>query len=128
MKDAERFAEEDKKQKEAVDTKNQAENLIYQSEKALTDIGDKVSESEKSEVNAAIAKLKETLKGDNTDAIKADTEELQKKFYALSEKLYKQQGGDPGSQGGPEQGGGSGSQGSDGYYNADFEDKTGDNK
>jgi len=129
VKEAEKFAEEDKKQKEAVDVKNQAENLIYQSEKALTEIGDKVSDSEKQEVNDAIAKLKETVKGDDTEAIKADTEALQQKFYALSEKLYAQQGGDPNAQGaGFDPNAGAGQQGADGFYNADFEDKTDDNK
>jgi len=127
VKEAEKFAEEDKKQKEAVDVKNQAENLIYQSEKALSEIGDKVSDTEKQEVNDAIAKLKETVKGDDTDAIKADTEALQQKFYALSEKLYAQQGGADGAQAGPDMGG-AGQQGADGFYNADFEDKTDDNK
>jgi len=129
VKEAEKFAEEDKKQKEAVDVKNQAENLIYQSEKALGEIGDKVSDTEKQEVNDAIAKLKETVKGEDTDAIKADTEALQQKFYALSEKLYAQQGGADGAQGaGFDPNAGAGQQGQDGFYNADFEDKTDDNK
>ncbi len=127
VKDAEKFAEEDKKMKEAIDVKNQAENLIYQSEKALGEIGDKVSDSDKADVTAAIEKLKETVKGEDVEAIKADTDELQKKFYSLSEQLYKQQGGDPNAAG-PDMGGAD--MGSDGqsYYNADFEDKTDDNK
>ena len=121
VKEAEKFADEDKKAKEAVEVKNRAEHMIFQSEKTLSDLGDKVTDSEKSEVQSAIDKLKETVKGNNTDAIKADTEALEKSFYAISEKLYKQaqeaqaQGG---AQGGTEQG-------SDGnYYGADFEDKT----
>ncbi len=124
IKDAEKYAEQDKKQKEAAEIKNQAENLIFQSEKTLGEIGDKVSESEKSEVTAAVEKLKETVKGGDTDAIKADTEALQQVFYKLSEKLYQQQGGADGQQqsgsGDGQQGGGDG----DTFYNADFEDKT----
>ena len=130
VKDAEKFAEEDKLQKESVEVKNQAENLIYQSEKTLGDIGDKVSEDEKAAVKAEIEKLKETIKTDNLEAIKADTEALQKKFYELSEKLYKQDPGqDPGQNSGTgdpegyEQDAGESSDGT--YYNTDFEDKTG---
>ena len=116
VKDAEKFADEDKKQKEAVEIKNGAENMIFQSEKTLNDIGDKVSEDEKAPVKAAIEKLKETVKTGTTDQIKADTEALEKAFYAISEKLYGQQGGAQGGQ----------TNGSDGtYYNADYEDKTG---
>ena len=89
VKDAEKFAEEDKKQKEAVEVKNQAESLIFQSEKTLTELEGKISDGEKSDIRAAIDRLKETVKSDNTDAIKADTEALQKKFYEMSEKLYR---------------------------------------
>ncbi|MBE6556390.1 MAG: molecular chaperone DnaK [Ruminococcaceae bacterium] len=122
--DAEKFAEEDKKQKDAVDTKNRADSLIFQSEKTLGEIGDKLPESDKEEVKAALEKLKATVSGGSTEAIKADTEALEKAFYALSEKLYKQQAAD-GAQGfdGGAQGGAD--QGTDGtYYNADYEDKT----
>ena len=119
VKDAEKFAEEDRKQKEAVDTKNHADSLIFQSEKALGEIGDKIPESEKEEVKSAIEKLKTTVAGGDVDAIKADTEALEKAFYALSEKLYKQNaaaGADAGAQG---------AEGGDGtYYNAEYEDKT----
>ena len=123
VREAEKFAEEDKKQKEAVDTKNHAETLIFQSEKTLGEIGDKISEDDKADVKAAIEKLRETLKGGDTAAIKADTEALEKAFYALSEKLYKQSGAqgagpDMGDMGGAQQGGDST------YYNADYEDKT----
>ncbi len=124
VKEAEKFAEEDKKQKEAVEVKNNAENMIFQSEKTLNEIGDKVSEDEKAPVKAAIEKLKETVKGGDTDAIKADTEALTQAFYAISEKLYAQQQ----AQGaGPDMGAnpGAGAQGGDDtFYNADFEDKT----
>ena len=123
VKDAEKYAEEDKKFREAVDTKNNAENLIFQSEKALGELGDKVSESEKSEVQAEIDKLKETVKSGDTDAIKAGTEELQKKFYALSEKLYAQSGA---AQGNPGDAGFNPGQNADGTYDADFTDKTGE--
>ena len=122
VKDAERFAEEDKKQKEAVDTKNHAETLIFQSEKTLTEIGDKVSEEEKAEVKSAIEKLRTTVAGGDTAVIKADTEALEKAFYALSEKLYKQQGAAGADMGGADAGA-AGAEG--GFYNADFEDKSG---
>ena len=131
VKDAEKFADEDKKQKEAVEIKNGAENMIFQSEKTLNDIGDKVSEDEKAPVKAAIEKLKETVKTGTTDQIKADTEALEKAFYAISEKLYGQQGGaqgaNPGAGFDPNAGAQGGqTNGSDGtYYNADYEDKTG---
>ena len=129
VKEAEKFADEDKKQKEAIDVKNTAENMIYQSEKTLDEIGDKVSDDEKAPVRSAIDTLKETVKSGTTDAIKADTEALQQAFYKISEKLYAQSGAQ-GAQGAPGADGGAGAQGSgsDGtYYNADFEDKT-DNK
>ena len=125
VKEAEKFAEDDKKQKEAVETKNRAESLIFQSEKTLGEIGDKLPESDTADVKAAIAKLKETVKGNDSDAIKADTEALEKAFYAVSEKLYKQQGGAQGAGFDPNAGAQGGAQGSDGtYYNADYEDKS----
>ena len=128
VKDAEKFAAEDKKQKEAVEAKNHADSLIFQSEKTLTELGDKVTEAEKAPVTAAIEKLKETIKSGDTDAIKADTEALEKSFYAISEKLYAQaqnaQGGaDAGA--GAQNGGAQTDENGNTYYNADFEDKTG---
>ena len=126
VKDAEKYAEEDKKIKEAVEVKNNAENLIFQSEKTLSEIGDKVTDDDKAPVREAIDKLKETVKTENTEAIKADTEALQQAFYKLSEKLYAQQapnGQDPSGFGGANAGGADGNT----YYDADFEDKTGDN-
>ena len=120
VREAEQYAAEDKARKEEVDTHNNAEHLIYQTEKTLGELGDKVTADEKASVEDAIAKLKETVKGGDTAAIKADTEALEKAFYALSEKLYAQSGaaqGDPNAQGG--QAGGDGT-----YYNADYEDKT----
>ena len=115
VREAEKFAEEDKKMKDAVDTKNRAESMIFQSEKTLTDIGDKVAESELAPVKAAIEKLKETVKTDNTEAIRADTEALEKAFYAVSEKLYAAQA----AQGGAQDAGNT----ADGtYYDTNFED------
>ncbi len=123
VKEAEKFAEEDKKQKEAVDIKNRADNMIFQTEKTLGEIGDKIPESELGDVRNALRKLKETVKTDNTDAIKADTEALEQAFYKVSEKLYsQQQGANPG------QGAAGGAQGNAGgdqtYYDPGFEDKT----
>jgi len=105
VKEAEKFADEDKAYKEKIDTKNNAEHLVYQSEKALKDIGDKVSDDEKSAVQTEIDKVKESLKGDNTEAIKAATEELSKKFYEISEKLYQQTQAEQQPEGGAEQAG-----------------------
>ena len=117
VKNAEKFAEEDKKQKEAVDTKNQAESLIFQCEKTLNELGDKVTEEEKAPINAAKDNLKAKIEGGNTEEIKAGIEELNKAFYAISEKLYAQ------AQQQNAEGGNSGAQNDDGTINADFEDK-----
>ena len=126
VREAERFAEEDKKNKEAVEIKNRAEQVIYQSEKSLSDIGDKASDSDKEAVRSAIDKLKETMKGTDTEAIKADTDALEKAFYPIAEKLYQQQqaAGGADAQNGP-QPGGTTEQGPDGtYYSTDFQDKS----
>lgn len=88
--DAEKFAEEDKKNRENADTRNTADQMVYQTEKAIADLGDKLSESEKNEITPKIEAVKEALKGSDYDAIKNASEELQKKFFELSEKLYKQ--------------------------------------
>ncbi len=122
VRDAEKFAEEDKKKKEAVEVKNRAENTIYQSEKSLSDIGDKVSDADKDSVRAAIDKLKETVKTDDLDAIKADTEALEKAFYPIAEKMYAQQQAEQGAAG-PDMGADNGANGNT-YYSADFEDKS----
>ena len=123
VKDAEKFAEEDKKLKEAVEIRNRGEMMASQTDKTLEEIGDKLPEADKAPVKAAAEKLKETLKGTDTEAIKADTEALEKAFHALSEKLYQASGaqGAAGGFGGAE----GGAQGGDTYYDADFEDKTG---
>ena len=119
VREAEKFAEEDKKQKEAIEIKNRAEQMVYQSEKTLSDLGDKVSDSEKEPVRAAIEKLRETVKGNDTEAIKADTEALEKAFYPIAEKIYREQAAQNG------QTAEGGAQGADGnYYDAGFEDKT----
>ena len=117
VKEAEKFAEEDRKLKELVEAKNKAEAYILQSEKTLEEIGDKVSESEKQEVRDELENLKKAVATDDVDAIKNATEAFEKKFYALSEKLYKAQGGaEEGQQGGA-------SQNDDGSYSADFTEK-----
>ena len=118
VKDAEAHAAEDAKIKEKVEVRNQADQMVYQAEKTLSEVGDKVPESEKAPIQAGIEKLKETLKGEDTDAIKAATEELTQLFYKMSEKLYQQQpqgGADAGAQTGAD----AGSQGGQ-YYDADY--------
>ena len=126
VKDAEKFAEEDKKIKEAIEVKNRAESMIFQLEKTLGEIGDKVNDADKADVLAAMDKLKETVKGNDTDAIKADTEALEQAFYKLSEKLYAQNGGQ-GQGFDPNGFGGAGPQGGPqgGTYETDFEDNSG---
>ncbi len=91
VKEAEQYAAEDKARKEEVEARNMADQVIYQSEKTLEELGDKVSDSEKAPIQEAVEKLRETLKGTDVEAIKADTENVQKAFYAISEKLYQQQ-------------------------------------
>ena len=104
VKEAEQFAAEDAKRKEEVDIRNQGDQMVYQTEKTLEEMGDKIPAGDKASVEGALGKLKETLKGTDTQAIKNATEELTKAFYAVSEKLYGQQGGQAG-QPGPDMGG-----------------------
>ena len=118
VKDAEKFAAEDKAQKEAVDTKNRAESIIFQSEKTLNELGDKVTAEEKAPVTEKIEVLRKAVSGGNTEEIKKGTEELEKAFYAISEKLYQQQAQN-GAQGGTENMGGTNP---DGTVNGDFTD------
>ncbi len=99
VKEAEQYAAEDKKRREQVDTKNEAENLLFQCEKALGDFGDKVSADEKAAIEAKCAALKAAVEADNFDEIKAQKDDLQKAFYDLSAKLY-QQANPNGAQGG----------------------------
>lgn len=92
VKEAEQFAAEDKKNREAVDTRNQADQMLYQCEKTLNELGDKVSDADKQPVRESMEKLREVLKGQDTAAIKAASDDLTQKFYAISEKLYKDAG------------------------------------
>ncbi len=89
VKDAERFAAEDKKRREDVDARNGADQMVFQVEKALGEMGDKIDAAEKSDIEAKLNELKEALKGQDIEAIKARQEALQKAFYAVSEKMYK---------------------------------------
>ncbi len=89
VKEAEAYAAEDKKRREDIDTRNAADQMVYTCEKALADMGDKLEEAEKTDVQTAIDALKEALKGEDIEAIKTKKEELEKKFYAISEKIYK---------------------------------------
>ena len=127
VKEAEKFAEEDKKQKEAVETKNQAESLIFQCEKTLGELGDKVDASEKADVQADIDNLKNKVASGSQEEIKAAMESLQQKFYKISEKLYQQNAGANGQPGAGAAGdnGASDGQNADGTYNVNFDD---DNK
>ena len=103
VREAEQFAAEDKKQREAADIRNQADQMVFQTEKTLEDMGDKIPASDRNSVESALNHLKETQKGSDVEAIKAATEELTKAFYAVSETLYQQNGGQAGP--GPDMGG-----------------------
>ncbi|MCH5190296.1 MAG: molecular chaperone DnaK [Oscillospiraceae bacterium] len=120
VKEAEQFAEEDKKRKEAVDARNEADQMVYQCEKILADEGDKFSEADKTELQTKVDALKEALKGEDLDAIKAKQEELTQQFYKISEELYKAAQAQAQADGA--QGADAGAQGADGYYDADFKD------
>lgn len=116
VREAEQYADEDKKRKESIETKNAAEAMVYQTENSLKELGDKISEDEKSEIEAKVADLKEKLKGEDIEAIKASNEDLTKKFYEVSSKMYGEAGGaapggeNPGAQ-------------DDGEINADYDVK-----
>lgn len=121
VRDAEMFAEEDKKKREEVDTKNNAENYVFQCEKALKDFGDKVTSEEKAPIEAKCEALKEALKGSDTADIKAKTEELQKAFGELAAKVY--QNASPEEQAAAQQAAGAASEnnsGDDGVVDADY--------
>ena len=120
VKEAEQFAAEDKKRKDEVDTHNAADQVIYQTEKTLNELGDKVSESEKAPVQAALEDLKTKNKGNDIEAIKAATDAVQKAFYAISEKLYQQAAPQQGeaNNGGAANNGGH----DDGVVDADYEE------
>ena len=119
VKEAEQYAAEDAKVKEKVEVRNQADQMVYQAEKTLSEVGDKLPESEKAPIQAGIDKLKETLKGEDTDAIKAATEELTQAFYKMSEKLYQQQAPQGDAAGAQQPGADAGAQGGQ-YYDADY--------
>ena len=130
VKEAEMYAEEDKKRKEEVETRNGAESMVFQCEKTLNELGDKISEDEKNEVTAEIDKVKEALKGTDTEAIKTASEGLTQKFYKISEKMYQQanpngaQGFDPSQAQGfdPSQ-----AQNTENVYDADSRELDGEN-
>ena len=129
VNEAAQYAEEDKKRKEEVDIRNAADQMVFEAEKIVSENGDKFSDDEKKSVNDKIDALKEALKGQDIDLIKQRQEELQKDFYALSEKMYKAAQEAAGAQGfDPSQAAGFGGQqggqapGADGYYEAPFTD------
>ena len=134
VKEAEQYAEDDKKRREEVDTKNNAESLCFQCENALKEFGDKVPADEKSAIESKIADLRSALGGNDAAAIKAKSDDLQQAFYALSSKVYQQNGGQPGADpnmGGsagfnsadPNMGGNqNGGSGDDGVVDADFKE------
>ncbi len=121
VKEAEMYAAEDKKRKEEVDVRNQGDQMVYQTEKTLQELGDKLDGGEKAEIEQKLNALKQALTGTNTEAIKSATEELTQAFYKISEKLYQQQnaqgaqGFDPSQY--QQQGGQPGGQD---YYDADY--------
>ena len=125
VKEAEQYAAEDKKRRESVDVRNNADQMIYQTEKTVNEFGDKLSEDEKAKINAAKEALKEALKGEDTEAIKLKQEELQKELFAVSEKVYKAASpqGDPNAQAGGAQ-----PNGDPNVYEADYTDVDDNNK
>ena len=124
VKEAEAYAAEDKKRREAVDVRNNADQMIYQTEKTVTEFGDKLSDEEKNKIEAAKDALKEALKGEDIDAIKAKQEELQKEIYAVSEKVYKAASEAQQAAGGAD----ANAQPQDNVYEADFTDVDDNNK
>ena len=124
VREAEQYAAQDKARKDEVDTRNNADQIIYQSEKTLNEMGDKVTEAEKAPVKEAIEKLKTAQKGTDLAAIKAATEEVQKAFYAVSEKLYKNAApqGEPNANPNAGQAGQQAGGNDDGVVDADYEE------
>ncbi len=130
VKDAERFAEEDKKRKEEIDVRNNADSMVYQSEKTLKDLGDKLSSEDKAKIEAEIEKVKEALKGTDIEAIKKANEVLTQAFYDVSSKIYQQNpdaaqgsdmGADPNAQAGS-------TEEQENVYDADYKVVDDDNK
>ncbi|MBQ9505652.1 MAG: Hsp70 family protein, partial [Clostridia bacterium] len=143
VRDAERFAEEDKRRKEDLDVRNNADQMVYQSEKILSESGDKLSDADKSRISTAVEGLKDALKGEDINLIKSRQDELTKIYYEVSEQIYRAQNpagdtagtggftGDPGAGFGGNPGAGfsggadngaSGGAGEDGYYDVPYTD------
>ena len=124
VREAEQFAAEDKKRREEVDVRNGADQMVFQTEKTLNELGDKVDASKKAEVEAKLSELKEALKGTDIEAIKAKQEEVQKAFYAISEELYKnaQGSGAAGAPGADAGNAGNTGKPDDGVVDADFKE------
>ena len=120
VKDAEQYAAEDAKIKEGVEVRNTADQAIYQSEKTLAEMADKISADDKNKIETALNKLKETVKGDDIAAIKTDTEALQQAFYAVSEQMYKNVNPDGAAQAGAGAAGDGAAQNGGQYYDADY--------
>ena len=119
VKEAEANAEADKKERERVDVRNEADSMIYATEKSLNELGDKVGGADKQKIEDAIAALKQALQGDDVEAIKSKTEALKQASYKIAEEIYKQQGGAAGAGAagagaGPNMGGASGASGASG--------------
>ena len=125
VKEAEQYAEADKKQREEVDIRNGADQMIFQTEKTLKDLDGKIDAADKSELETKLNALKEAVRGSNLDDIKAKQEDLQKKFYDVSAKLYQNvnpQGGQPGPDMNQNNGGNDNGQNNDGFVDADFKE------
>ena len=123
VEEAERFAAEDKKRKEDVEARNQADSLVYQTEKTVKELGDKIDEADKARINAEIENVKNALAGTDAEAIKAATEKLTEVSYDVFGKVYQQQGAQPGADAGFNAGSANGSAntGNDGAVDADYE-------
>ena len=126
VKDAEANAEADKKQREAIDVKNEADSLVYQTEKSMKELGDKISGADKQAIDDALAALKKAIEGNNTDDIKAKTEALKNASYKIAEEIYKQQGaqgaaGAAGAQPGADAGANTGAAGAEANNGSKFD-------
>ena len=121
VREAEQYAAEDARRKEEIDARNAGDQMVYQTENTLKEMGDKLDAADKSEVESKLAALKTALQGSDTAAIKSATEDLTQAFYKVSEKLYQQNGQQPGpdagNNGGSDNNGGNGGD----YYDADYE-------